>query len=158
MARTKNNPKPPATPPSADAEEQSGDAAPSATRGLVQVVTKFWQLASALVGLVTIVVAGLTYFATREQLMEIECLQKNNLIASTSTTAIAQYKLQIALAQKEAAVLTQGTAERMYKDTEIADLTKAKDAAMAAYEQAYKQLQQGTCFDKSARNPPEKKP
>jgi hypothetical protein len=158
MASKKDNAQGAAAPTTGAAANSSAEPSPGAAKGLVEIVGKFWQLIAALVGIVTAVIAGVTYFATREQLTQLDCAQTNNLIVTTSPTAIAELKLQIQLAQKELFDLKRGSLQALSKQTEIDELIDSKKKAQAAYDEAYKQTQRHACFDQSTRNQSEKKP
>lgn len=158
MASKNDNAQRAATSGTGAAANSSGETSPGAAKGFFETVGKFWQLISALVGLVTVVVAGFTYFATREQVKQLNCLQTNSLIVTTSPTTIAELKRQIELAQKERFALTQGTVEAVMKQTQIDELLDAKKKVTDAYDDALKVNQRGGCFvDQSERSQSEKK-
>jgi hypothetical protein len=56
----------------------------SAAQQFLGAIGNFWQLITAVVGIVTLMVTELTYFATRDQLNQLDCL---NHVSLTMTTA-----------------------------------------------------------------------
>jgi hypothetical protein len=126
----------------------------SAKKGFAQTVGDFWQLITALVGLITFVVASITYFATREQLTQSQCKTNLNLIANHYSAQIDQLTIQIRVAQLDQSRVKQGSTDWRTKQAEIEDYRALKKSKIEAYDQTYAEIQQSVCESK----PPEKKP
>jgi hypothetical protein len=149
-------------------KSQTGDTAklapasvgtpPGTIQRLVQIAGASWQVISALVGIITVVVAGLTYFATREQLTQLDCRMSSNLILTTYPSQVAQLTTQIQLAQKELLDLKEGSYDRLRKQTEINDFEANKRKVSEEYEEARRQSLRYVCFEKSPNKPADKKP
>jgi hypothetical protein len=140
-----------APPPAAEADHLS-------TGGkLAKMIGDFWQLATAIVGIVMAIVAGFTYFATRQQLNQSECVTSYNLLLTTLPSQIEQLTLEIRLADAELKKLPKRSGEATNKQEEIDELKARKKKLNDQYEDALEKLKQQACFKSSATSA-EKKP
>jgi hypothetical protein len=140
------------------ADSPQPEPPPSAKKGFIQIVGDFWQLITALVGIVTVMFAGVTYFATREQLIQLTCMTNTNLNVATYASQVEQLRIQIELADMELDTLFKarksGLPEYQRKQSDIEGYRTAQKKKIDQYDQEFAKLKERVCESK----PAEKKP
>ena len=131
---------------------------PSTGAKLSKIVGDFWQLATAIVGIVTAVVAGFTYFATRQQLNQLECVTSYNLLLTTLPSQIEQVTMEIRLAEGNLNTLPKRSGAATSKQAEIEEFKSRKKKLNDQYEDALEKLKQHVCFNPGSNNNAETKP
>jgi len=131
---------------------------PSIGAKLGKIVGDFWQVATAIVGIVTAVVAGFTYFATRQQLNQLECVTSYNLLLTTLPSQIEQLTMEIRLAESDLNTLAKRSGAATIKQAEIEEFKSRKKKLNDQYEDALEKLKQHVCFNPGGNNNAEKKP
>ena len=124
---------------------------------LTGTIGNFWQLITAIVGIATLVVAGLTYFATRQQLSQLDCLTHVSLTMTTAPIERDELTIQIDLAQKDLLLAKPDSIEAVRLKSSIEELVARKQKRGEDLEDAIKKAQQRVC-DSTNSNPPDKKP
>jgi len=130
---------------------------PSTGARITKFVGDFWQFGTAIVGIVTAVVAGFTYFATRQQLNQLECVTSYNLLLTTLPSQMEQLTLEIRLAESELNSLPKRSTAATNKQSEIDEYKSRKKKLNDQYEDALEKLKQHVCFGPAGKND-EKKP
>ena len=136
----------------------SGPDHPSAGAKFSKIVGDFWQLATAIVGIVTAVVAGFTYFATRQQLNQLECVTSYNLLLTTLPSQIEQLTMEIRLAEGDLNTFPKRSGAATSKQAEIEEFKSRKKKLNDQYEDALEKLKQHVCFNPGGSSKTEKKP
>lgn len=147
-----------ATPLGEKPQEASKETPPSLIKRSAKIIGDSWQLISAVIGIVTVIAAGFTYFATQKQLDQLDCRMSQNLILTTYPSQVEQLKLQIDLALQEQVNLNKqqpGSLEVARKQKEIEEFTTTENQKNEAYQQTLEQIKRGEC---SASNRLGKKP
>jgi len=125
---------------------------------LGKIVTDFWQLATAIVGIVAAVGAGRAYFATRQQVIQVQCTAQQNLLLTTLPSQIDQVITEIRVAEAELRNLKEGTLPATQKQEEIDELKARKKDLNDQYKGVVEKVQQNVCFSEVGNDNAKKKP
>jgi hypothetical protein len=88
---------------------------------IATALTDFWQLGTAIVGIVAAVITGLSYFATHREVSRVECLLNQNILITTLPSEIERLKMKLELEKTQRKELKDEVDQRM-KDKEIDDI------------------------------------
>ncbi|GHD04442.1 hypothetical protein GCM10007320_65340 [Pseudorhodoferax aquiterrae] len=100
---------------------------------LSKVIADFWQLISSIVAIVAAIVGALTFFATRDQLIRLECLTNQTLLRQTLPGQISQLSMSIKLAQTELKDIQPGSMAAHAKSIEIDKYREDMKASQKQY-------------------------
>ena len=126
-----------------------GEATPTPGKRLIELVTSYWQLATALIGVVAAVISGLSYFATHREVLEAKCALRLAIRTSTEPNYIAHLKLKIALDDKELDDKDKRPSKKAELQDQLAQEKSDLERTDADYKSALQEYQSDVCGSES---------
>ena len=123
-----------------------------------KLVADFWQLATAIIGIIAAIITGLAYFATHKEVPQLDCVASHNLLMPSLESKIEELKLEIRLAEIDLKGLPKRSSAAIQKEAEIEDFKGRRKKLNDDYDDELKKLKDHVCFPSEEKNTSEKKP
>jgi hypothetical protein len=131
--------KPPAEPEAVTENQVSGSLK------LVKLLTDSWQVIAAIVGICTVTLGAIAYFATRDQLTKTQCLLTYNILLNTLPSQVDQLTIKIKFDELDLAHLPKDSVARANIMNEIEEYKSQKKTLSDQYRDSLTKFQSGVC-------------